>query len=61
MADILEKLKTNEYIELTSLWIRREGKLGYIVTFLAVLEMVKEKLVECVQTQLWAPIHVKRV
>lgn len=61
MGDILEQLSNKDYIELKQLWTPKEGRLGYIVTFLAVLEMVKEKLVECVQTQLWAPIHVKRV
>ena len=36
-----------------------EGRLGVVVTFLAVMELIKESLVEIVQTEDFGPIHVK--
>ena len=37
----------------------REGRRGVVVTFLAVMELLKEALVEIVQTEDFGPIHVK--
>lgn len=36
-----------------------EGRLGVVVTFMAVLELIKESLVELVQNEPFAPIHVR--
>ena len=36
-----------------------EGKLGVVVTFMAILELVKESLVELVQNEPFAAIHVR--
>ena len=36
-----------------------EGRRGVVVTFLAVMELIKESLVEIVQTDSFGPIHVK--
>ena len=36
-----------------------EGRLGVIVTFLAIMELAKESLVDLVQNEVFAPIHVK--
>jgi segregation and condensation protein A len=36
-----------------------EGRLGVVVTFMAVLELIKEQLVELVQNEPFAPIHVR--
>jgi segregation and condensation protein A len=36
-----------------------EGKLGVVVTFLAIMELIKESLVEIVQSDSFGPIHVK--
>ena len=35
-----------------------EGRMGVVVTFLAMMELVKEKLVKLVQAQEFGPIHV---
>ena len=42
-----------------SLYNLAEGKLGVVVTFMAVLELIKEQLIELVQSEPFAPIHVK--
>jgi len=36
-----------------------EGRLGVVVTLLAVLELIRESLLELVQTEPFAPIHVR--
>ena len=33
--------------------------MGVVVTFLAILELVKESLIELVQAESFAPIHVR--
>jgi segregation and condensation protein A len=42
-----------------ALFSAREGRLGVVVTFLAIMELIKESLVEIVQTENFGPIHVK--
>jgi segregation and condensation protein A len=45
----------------TGLFILTEGRLGVVVTFLAVLELLKQSLIEFVQAAPFAPIYLKRV
>lgn len=59
MAAVLDKLQGKHFVPFVSLFTVEEGRLGVVVTFLAVLELVKESLVEIVQTDLFGPIHVK--
>ena len=41
------------------LFTAEEGRLGVVVTFMAILERVKESLVELVQNEPFAAIHVR--
>lgn len=59
MSDVLEQLKTGQFVPFISLFHIEEGRLGVVVTFLAILELVKESLIELVQTDEFAPIHVR--
>ncbi|PRB80611.1 segregation/condensation protein A [Pseudomonas sp. MYb185] len=59
MADVLERLKGGQFVPFISLYSLEEGKLGVVVTFMAVLELVKEQLIDLVQTEPFAAIHVK--
>ena len=36
-----------------------EGRAGVVVTFIAMLELIKESLIEMIQTEPFAPIHVR--
>jgi segregation and condensation protein A len=36
-----------------------EGRVGVVVTFLAIMELSKEQLIDLIQNELFAPIHVK--
>ena len=59
MATILEKLKNKDFIDFTELFDFEEQKTGLVVTFLAILELMKESLIEIVQTKAFGVIHVK--
>lgn len=65
MGQVLEMLRKdgigNEFTAFTSLFTYQEGRRGVVVTFLAILELIKESLVEIVQTGPYEPIHVKTV
>lgn len=59
MGQVLDQLRGRAFIPFVSLFKITEGRLGVVVTFLAVLELIKESLVEIVQTEEFGPIHVK--
>jgi len=53
-------LKNNKsFIQFTSLFSYKEGKSGVVVTFLAILELSKQSLLEIVQNESYGLIHVK--
>lgn len=59
MADILSRLNKRTFITFGSLFDPVEGKLGVIVTFLAIMELMKERLVDIVQTDSFGTIYVR--
>ncbi|MEZ9142640.1 MULTISPECIES: ScpA family protein [unclassified Shewanella] len=59
MSQILAKLSTEHFIPFTDLFDVSEGKAGVVVSFLALMELVKELLVDLVQNEPLAPIYVK--
>ncbi|MEH6564930.1 MAG: ScpA family protein [Halopseudomonas sp.] len=59
MAQVLDQLRAGHFVPFVSLFSVSEGKLGVVVTFMAVLELVKEQLVDLVQSEAYAPIHIK--
>ncbi len=59
MSQVLEQLKGVQFVPFVTLFSVAEGKLGVVVTFLAIMELVKESLVELLQTETFGPIHVK--
>jgi segregation and condensation protein A len=59
MSDVLDTLRGNQFVPFVSLFKVEEGRLGVVVTFLAIMELIKESLVEIVQTDNFGPIHVK--
>ena len=59
MAQVLDQLGGRQFVPFVSLFRVSEGRLGVVVTFLAVMELIKESLVEIVQTESFGPIHVK--
>ena len=61
MSQILERMRTESFIEFTSLFNSNEGKIGVVVTFLAILELLKDSLIEIVQSEEFGPIHIKGI
>ena len=59
MTNILVTLQAERYLEFVRLFDPSEGRIGVTVTFLAILELLKESLVDVVQTEPFGPIHVR--
>lgn len=59
MSQILAVLRSDSFVPFVTLFKAEEGRLGVVVTFLAIMELIKESLVEIVQSEAFAPIHVK--
>jgi segregation and condensation protein A len=59
MGELLSRLDDNSFHRFESLFDPAEGRLGIVVTFLSMLELAKEMLVEIVQEAPLAPIYVK--
>ena len=58
MSSILSVLKLNDNILFEKLFNVKEGRLGVIVTFLAVLELVKESLVDIIQNESMSNMYI---
>lgn len=61
MSQVLLELKVGCFVEFAELLIPEQARRGVVVTFLAVLELVKAALVEAVQVEPFSPLHIKRI
>jgi segregation and condensation protein A len=59
MTEILARVNAADFSTFESLFEPREGRMGLVVTFMAVLELIKEALIVVIQQEPYAPIHVK--
>ncbi len=59
MGDVLSRLDDGKFHRFESMFTAEEGKLGVLVTFLAMLELAKEQLLDIVQEAPLAPIYIK--
>lgn len=59
MTHILAKLQSDQFCQFQTFFSLTEGKLGVVVTFMAMLELLKQAMVEIVQTEPFAPIYLK--
>jgi segregation and condensation protein A len=59
MSVILRRLQSGQFAEFTSLFEVSKGVAVVVVSFLAVLELVRESLIEVTQSEPYAPIYVK--
>jgi segregation and condensation protein A len=60
MGLILEKVRlSRDFFSFNECFRLEEGRMGVIVTFLAIMELVRESLVEFVQSEPFAPIHIR--
>jgi segregation and condensation protein A len=59
MSNILAALEQGSFIEFSRLFTASEGRAGVTVAFIAILELVREGLIEFTQTEPYAPLHVR--
>ena len=59
MSDVLKALEDGEFHRFEQLFNNDEGRLGIVVTFLALLELAKEHLIEIMQSEPLAQIYLK--
>jgi len=60
MAEIISQLESAEFVEFIKLFRPDEGRMGVTVTFIAILELMKEGLLDIVQAEPYAPLHVRK-
>ena len=61
MSIIITRLQQKEFIEFTHLFTPEEGRAGVVVSFIAMLELVKQSVVNLVQSAPFQPIYIKVV
>jgi segregation and condensation protein A len=59
MSLVLRKLQGRKFIEFEDLFEVQRGMPVVIVTFIAMLELAKETLIELTQAEAYAPIYVR--
>ena len=60
MGEVLARVNaTSDFIDFTDLFTSEEGRMGVVVSFLAIMELVREGMLEFVQAKAYAPIHVR--
>ena len=61
MTDVLARVNDapEEFVPFVSMFSVAEGRLGVIVTFLALMELVREGLIDLVQQAEFAPIYIR--
>ena len=61
MVRVLEKISADEFCSFYDFFEAKEGRMGVVVSFLAILELLKESLIELVQSEPYAPIYIKAI
>ena len=59
MTDVLATLTANAFVDFTTLFRAAEGRRGVTVTFVAILELMREGLIEIAQAEAYGPLHVR--
>lgn len=59
MSIILLNVKVDEFTPFGKLFTVEEGKMGVVVTLIAILELIRQSALELVQSQPYAPIYIK--
>jgi segregation and condensation protein A len=59
MTDVMAALTTTAFVDFVRLFSAEEGRRGVTVTFVAILELLREGLIEIVQPEAYGPLHVR--
>jgi segregation and condensation protein A len=60
MTDVLSSLTDSAFVDFVRLFRPDEGRRGVTVTFVAILELLREGLIEIAQAEPYAPLHVRK-
>lgn len=61
MTSILANLQTQEFINFEKMFNIVEGRLGVVVTLMAILELLHQNLLDIVQTEIYGSIYLKGI
>ena len=59
MSAVLVQIRSDQFTDFTMLFAVEEGRAGVVVTLLAILELLKDSLIDMVQSEPFGPIYVK--
>ena len=59
MSEILTRIKAGQFTVFADLFDAEEGRMGVAVTFIAILELLKETVIEVVQSEEYGPLHIR--
>jgi segregation and condensation protein A len=59
MSEILTRITINDFTGFADLFDPKEGRMGVAVTFLAILELLREAVIEVVQAEEFSPLHIR--
>ena len=59
MSEVLSSLESGGLVSFTTLFKPEEGRMGVTVTFVALLELMREGLIEVVQAEAYSPLHIR--
>ena len=60
MGRVLDQLHGGDgFVSFVAFFTASEGRAGVVVTFLAIMELIKESLIDIVQAEPFAPIHIR--
>jgi segregation and condensation protein A len=59
MTHIMDRLRTSPYLEFGQFFTPAEGRMGVVVTFLALMELTRERLIDLVQNEPMGTIYIK--
>lgn len=59
MSEILARIKAGSFSTFSELFDPEEGRMGVAVTFIAILELLRESTIEVAQAEAYAPLHVR--
>lgn len=61
MLKVLDLINATEFVPFCGLFTVEEGRMGVVVTFIAILELIRQSVIEIVQNEPYAPIYIKAV
>lgn len=59
VTHILARLREKKFMDFHELFVLEEGRLGVVVTFVAILELLRQMVIDVVQVDQFASIHLR--